>query len=66
MSRGANGLLVKTFGGRDNGGLASQWALAAEPGTEIDATMLGSKFEMPDPMPTNVHGHLATPPPAIE
>ncbi|MEM9135335.1 MAG: siderophore-interacting protein [Actinomycetota bacterium] len=34
-----------------HGGPASQWATGAEPGDEIEATMLGSKFKMPDPTP---------------
>ncbi|MEB4210234.1 siderophore-interacting protein [Mycobacterium sp. 94-17] len=32
-------------------GIASQWARAAQPGDTIDATVLGSKFAIPDPAP---------------
>lgn len=34
-----------------HGGLASRWAQAARPGDVITATVLGSKFEVPDPPP---------------
>ncbi|QUR68508.1 siderophore-interacting protein [Mycobacterium spongiae] len=33
-------------------GIASQWARAARPGDTIEATVLGSKFAIPDPPPT--------------
>ena len=32
-------------------GIASQWALAAQPGDTIEATVLGSKFAIPEPRP---------------
>jgi NADPH-dependent ferric siderophore reductase len=32
-------------------GIASQWALAAQPGDTIEATVLGSKFAIPEPCP---------------
>ncbi|WAJ43991.1 siderophore-interacting protein [Mycobacterium sp. Aquia_216] len=32
-------------------GVASQWARAAQPGDTIDATVLGSKFAIPEPAP---------------
>lgn len=33
-------------------GIASQWARAAQPGDTIEATVLGSKFAIPDPAPS--------------
>ncbi len=33
-------------------GCASEWARAAQPGDTIEATVLGSKFAIPDPTPT--------------
>jgi NADPH-dependent ferric siderophore reductase len=32
-------------------GIASQWGLAAQPGDTIEATVLGSKFAIPEPRP---------------
>ncbi|MBX6390788.1 MAG: siderophore-interacting protein [Frankia sp.] len=32
-------------------GPATRWARQAQPGTEIEAAVLGSKFNVPDPMP---------------
>jgi NADPH-dependent ferric siderophore reductase len=32
-------------------GIASQWALTAQPGDTIEATVLGSKFAIPEPRP---------------
>jgi len=32
-------------------GIASQWARAAQPGDTIEATVLGSKFAIPEPPP---------------
>jgi NADPH-dependent ferric siderophore reductase len=34
-----------------HGGIASQWARAARPGDTIDATVLGSRFAVPEPAP---------------
>jgi NADPH-dependent ferric siderophore reductase len=34
-----------------HGGIASQWAREAQPGDTIEATVLGSKFVIPDPPP---------------
>ncbi|HZU49001.1 MAG TPA: siderophore-interacting protein, partial [Mycobacterium sp.] len=33
-------------------GIASQWAREAQPGDTIEATVLGSKFALPEPRPT--------------
>lgn len=33
-------------------GVAARWALAAQPGDVIGATFMGSKFAIPDPLPT--------------
>ncbi|OBI50876.1 NADPH-dependent ferric siderophore reductase [Mycobacterium kyorinense] len=34
-----------------HGGIASQWARTAEPGDTIEATVMGSKFAIPEPPP---------------
>lgn len=34
-----------------HGGIASQWAQQAEPGDTLDATVLGSNFQLPEPAP---------------
>lgn len=34
-----------------HGGIASQWAQSAQPGDTIEATVLGSKFAVPEPRP---------------
>ncbi|WP_397428699.1 siderophore-interacting protein [Pseudofrankia sp. BMG5.37] len=33
-------------------GPAARWARQAQPGTEIEATVMGSKFRLPDPLPS--------------
>jgi NADPH-dependent ferric siderophore reductase len=33
-------------------GIASQWAIAAQPGDTIEATLMGSKFAIPEPAPS--------------
>lgn len=35
-----------------SGGPATKWARAARPGDQIDASMLGSNFQLPSPMPS--------------